>query len=150
MTLRLAPSYPRNVLEAQGAVDADGNVTPQGVALGVRKECTAGGACGYYAYLQGTSMAAPHASGVAALIVSQYGRKDPNHRGRTMKPDNVERILTSTAAQQACPVPPLVDYLDEGRDASYTALCEGTPEFNGFYGHGIVDAFAAVTGGAGG
>jgi hypothetical protein len=26
----------------------------------------------------------------------------------------------------------------------YTATCEGTPQFNGFYGDGIVDALAAV------
>jgi subtilisin family serine protease len=36
-----------------------------------------GSTCGYYQYLQGTSMAAPHATGVAALIVSAHGRHDP-------------------------------------------------------------------------
>jgi hypothetical protein len=33
-----------------------------------------------------------------------------------------------------------------GRPASPDALCEGTTDFNGFYGHGIVDAWATVTG----
>jgi lantibiotic leader peptide-processing serine protease len=32
-----------------------------------------------------------------------------------------------------------------GRDASYDTFCEGTPVYNGVYGHGIVDALAAVT-----
>jgi hypothetical protein len=32
-----------------------------------------------------------------------------------------------------------------GRSAEFNALCEGTTEFNGFYGHGIVDAYATVT-----
>ena len=34
---------------------------------------------------------------------------------------------------------------NEGRPAEFNALCEGDLEFNGFYGHGIVDAYAAVT-----
>ena len=29
--------------------------------------------------------------------------------------------------------------------ASYTTYCEGTPVYNGVYGHGIVDALRAVT-----
>ncbi len=32
-------------------------------------------ACGYYAWLQGTSMASPHATGVAALAVSAHGKQ---------------------------------------------------------------------------
>jgi hypothetical protein len=34
---------------------------------------------------------------------------------------------------------------DEGRNASYTATCVGDASFNGFYGHGAVDAWSAVT-----
>jgi len=135
-------TYPKNVAIAEGTVDADGNVTPDGVALGVQKDCKAG-VCGYYQALQGTSMASPHASGVAALIVSEFGKV--KGRDITMKPAKVRSVLEGTAHPIACPVPRTVDYLDEGRDATYTATCEGTPEYNGFYGNGGVDAWAAVT-----
>ena len=66
-------------------------------------------AFGYY-YYQGTSMAAPHVAGVAALIVSQ-GITDPAE---------VRHILESTAKDRG-PV---------GKDI--------------YYGHGIVDAGAAM------
>jgi subtilisin family serine protease len=137
-------SYPRNVLLANGWIDAAGNITPAGLAAAVVSYCN-GGTCGYYRYLQGTSMAAPHASGVAALIVSQFGKKDKVNGGLILKPDKVDRILTSTSSQHACPSPPLFSYADVGRPAEFDALCEGTTAFNGFYGHGIVNAFAAVT-----
>ncbi|MCF6422887.1 S8 family serine peptidase [Amycolatopsis tucumanensis] len=139
-------AYPRNVGVAEGTIDADGNVTPDGAAAGVQKAVTKDGRAAYYQFLQGTSMAAPHASGVAALIVSEYGRA--GRGGITMSPDTVQRIIEGTAAPIACPVPATVDYLDEGRDDSFTATCQGSPSFNGFYGHGAVDAYAAVTRGA--
>ena len=40
--------------------------------------------------------------------------------------------------------PNLFTYTHKGRDASYTTPCEGTPIYNGVYGHGIVDALSAV------
>jgi hypothetical protein len=39
----------------------------------------------------------------------------------------------------------LFSYANEGRPAEFNAFCEGDPNFNGFYGYGIVDALAAVT-----
>jgi hypothetical protein len=36
-----------------------------------------------------------------------------------------------------------VTYPDPDLTPDYTAVCEGTEEFNGFCGEGIVDAFAA-------
>ncbi|WP_246243598.1 S8 family serine peptidase [Amycolatopsis pithecellobii] len=139
-------AYPKNVGIAEGNIDAAGNVTPDGVAIGVQKATAPDGRVGYYQFLQGTSMATPHATGVAALIVSQYGKA--SRGGFGLNPDAVQRVIEGTAAPIACPVPRTVDYLDEGRDASFTATCAGTPEFNGFYGNGAVDAYAAVTHGA--
>jgi subtilisin family serine protease len=49
-------TYPKNVGIDEGNIDADGNVTPDGVALGVQKACKPDGTCGYYQFLQGTSM----------------------------------------------------------------------------------------------
>jgi subtilisin family serine protease len=143
---QILSTYPLHVLQAQGRVDAAGNITPAGVAVGIMKACD-GSTCGYYAYLQGTSMASPHATGVAALAVSRFGVKDPLHKGDLrLAPRKTEHILLEGAAEHACPVPPLFTYTNEGRPAEFNALCEGTTEFNGFYGHGIVDAWATVTG----
>ena len=142
---QILSTYPRKVLQQSGLVDAAGNITPAGMGLAF-KACTASGACGYYVYLQGTSMAAPHASGVAALIVSRFGKNDPAHQGTLrLEPWKTEAVLLNTAAEHACPDPPLQSYVREGRSTEFNALCVGTPEFNGFYGFGIVDAYAAVT-----
>jgi hypothetical protein len=51
-------------------------------------------------------MASPHATGVAALIVSAHGRRDPGQGGLTMSPGAVERFMTRTARQTPCPFPP--------------------------------------------
>ena len=100
------------------------------------------GVCAVYAYLQGTSMAAPHASGVAAVIVSANGVRDAVHGGLTMRPEDVRRILEDTATETPCPVPR--DHRDPGFPEG-AASCVGTAERNGFFGHGIVNALAAAT-----
>ena len=91
-------------------------------------------------------MASPHAAGVAALIVSEFGDHDRHGGGLTMDPDKVERILRRTATDVACPAP-VITYTDEGRDASYDAACVGDASRNSIYGDGIVNALNAVQGG---
>ena len=130
-------AYPESVGRANGDIAADGTPTTDSVVRDCRD-----GVCAYYKYEEGTSMAAPHVAGVAALIVSEYGVK--RHGRITLDPARVERILKASATEVPCPDPPLVDYTPNGSDG-LTALCEGTPEFNGFYGYGIVDALAAVS-----
>jgi serine protease len=64
------------------SVDADGD----GMQDGVLQETRLGGKWAYH-YLQGTSMATPHAAGVAALVYAN-GVTDP---------DDIRDVLTSTA-----------------------------------------------------
>jgi subtilisin family serine protease len=53
---------------------------------------------GAYGCFQGTSMASPHAAGVAALIVTQFGRlgNDAGELDVVMRPNEVESYLQST------------------------------------------------------
>ena len=135
-------AYPESLAIENGDLNPDG--TPNNPF--VVQDCQ-GTTCAYYQYLQGTSMASPHAVGVVALIVSEYGKKDGKHKGQlTMKPKDVEKKLRSSATDHACPVPALISYADVGRPAEFDALCEGTAEFNSIWGDGIVDALAAVSG----
>jgi subtilisin family serine protease len=98
----------------------------------ILKDCK-GSTCAYYQYLQGTSMASPHATGVAALVVSAWGKHDPRHGGLTLDPRTVERIMTRTAKQTPCSSPPNFAYPDD-RDPSFDGVCEGTLAHNGIYG----------------
>ncbi len=141
-------TYPLKSLQEEGFVDPDGTVNPDGVAAGVIKQCQTTpapgtSACGYYAWLQGTSMASPHAAGVAALAVGAHG-KSQGRSGFGWAPDKVQRLLERSATDHTCPSPRLQTYTNEGRDASYNALCVGSADRNGFYGAGIVNAYGAV------
>ncbi|GDY31471.1 S8 family peptidase [Gandjariella thermophila] len=89
---------------------------------------------GGYRYSCGTSMAAPHAAGVAALLASSH-------------PHSTVTQLTRMLGQQADTVPCPADY-DLNGTGVQDAYCTGYSGYNGFYGHGLVDALAAVTPGA--
>ena len=130
-------ALPRPLAAEKGFIDSAGQITNLGAGNGVERACK-GNVCGYYWYLQGTSMAAPHAAGVAALIVSAYGTGKAAAFG--LAPTRVRAVLEGTARGMACP-DPLVAF------ATYQAACAGDTSFNTFYGHGSVDALAAVTAG---
>ena len=108
-------------------------------------DCTGATAdtCTYWQYLQGTSMAAPHAAGVAALVVSAHGKRDAAHGGLTLDPGEVEKVMRQTAIDTPCPAA-LVDYLDEGRDASFTACARAWPGRTGSTATASSNALGAV------
>ncbi|MGH3053137.1 MAG: S8 family peptidase [Gaiellaceae bacterium] len=81
-----------------------------------------------YRYTAGSSFAAAHASGVAALIVSRFGNLGTAENGK-LRPGLVEALLQGTAEPKACDPDP---------------RCEGGEGYNGFFGHGEVDALSAV------
>jgi subtilisin family serine protease len=94
---------------------------------------------GAYGFMGGsTSAAAPHVTGVAALVISMFGDNSPGN-GR-MKPSKLRALLEGSATALACPPNPYV------RPPAGPAICEGTDELNGFYGHGEVNALAALGG----
>jgi subtilisin family serine protease len=132
--------YPLNVAEEEGTLNPDGTPNTPFVV----RDCQ-GTTCAYYQYIQGTSMASPHAVGVAALIVSHYGHADPKHGGLELAPLQTEKILMRTATPHACPTPPVLDYTNVGRPPSYNATCIGTAAENNIWGTGIVDALGAVS-----
>jgi subtilisin family serine protease len=136
-------TYPQHIAQARGQLNPDG--TPNTPV--VVRSCQ-GTVCGYYQYLQGTSMASPHAAGVAALIVSHFGHRQGGKGGKDqleMNPERVQKILERSATDHACPSPPTVDYTIVGRPAEFNATCVGDADVNNFYGEGVVDALSAVS-----
>ncbi|MFB4308235.1 S8 family serine peptidase [Actinomadura sp. GTD37] len=134
-------AYPERLAKARGELNADG--TPNVPYL--IRSCK-GDDCAYYQSIQGTSMASPHAVGVAALIISKYGQRDRRQGGITLSPNFVERVLRGTATAKECPSPRTFEYVwytSAGKQTS-TQTCEGSKEQNGFFGNGIVDALNAV------
>lgn len=83
-----------------------------------------------YRYTAGTSFAAAHVTGLAALIVSRFGDLQNPQNGK-LRPGFVQARLRETAEPKACPPDP---------------RCQGGEGDNGFFGHGEVDALSALTG----
>ena len=73
-----------------------------------------------YGYNEGTSMACPHVSGIAALILSKYGNK--NFSNETL------RTLLTTSVND---------------------IYSNSPEYEGLFGSGCIDAYKALQGSEG-
>jgi subtilisin family serine protease len=131
-------SFPLDLAIEEGLADANGHPTSSASVA----DCSVS-PCAFYTYLQGTSMASPHAAGVAALIIEAHGTGNPAH-GYSLSPDTVRSILLETASDHACPAGGVEIYTDEGRPASWNAPCAGTTDLNGIYGEGIINAAAAA------
>ena len=96
------------------SVDSDADGYPDGVLSTLFDEASGDYV---YAFYEGTSMACPHAAGVAALMLAIAPGLGPNQ---------IENILESTAVDRGAP----------GKDT--------------IYGHGLINAAAAVNEAAGG
>ncbi|MFD0660081.1 S8 family peptidase [Thermocatellispora tengchongensis] len=136
VTRTILAAAPEKLLRTQGLIDKDGEPKSSAVV----RDCK-DGTCAYYQYLQGTSMAAPHAAGVAAILVSRFGQ--PGKGGLTLDPKTVQRLLYASATEKKCPSPRAHVYRATG--AKTVHVCEGGKSRNGFYGHGIVNAAKAAT-----
>ena len=88
-----------------------------------------------YCYLQGTSMASPHAAGVAALIASQ---------GIT-SPGAIAAKLQNTADPIDCPPDLSIYSFFPSVNNGAPQVCTGGPSYNSFNGHGQINALSAVT-----
>ncbi len=107
-----------------------------------------------YCYLQGTSMASPHAAGVAALIISRYGDLQNPQKGK-MRPGSAAAYLQNTADSQPCPTElPLmgaagtsranIPYANTRRPDGQLQECQGGEGYNSWYGYGQVNALRAI------
>jgi len=89
-----------------------------------------------YCYLQGTSMAGPHAVGVAALLASASG----------LSGASLASALQNATNPLGCPdEATLLMYEPFPQNSGAPQTCEGGLEHNSWYGTGEVDALKAVS-----
>lgn len=86
---------------------------------------------GGWGWMQGTSMAGPHAAGVAALL-------------RSTHPEWTAQQVIGALNNQSDALPCPKDYDGDG-DGVVDAVCTGGSTGAGFYGAGLIDALDAVT-----
>ncbi len=110
---RVLSTYPASVPCARPVIDASGAT---------------------YCYLQGTSMAAPHAAGVAALLASS---------GVTTR-GAIVAALENGADPLACPADMSIYAFFPSTSNGAPQVCQGGPGSNSFYGKGQVNALTAV------
>jgi len=105
--------------------------------LAARRVVDASGAT--YCYQQGTSMASPHATGVVALIMSQFPGIST---GAAMS------MLRDTADPLACPTAEQMTRYAAFPSVNNGApqVCTGDVDYNSFNGYGQVNALTAVGG----
>jgi subtilisin family serine protease len=84
----------------------------------------------FYRFFAGTSQAAAQVSGVAALVVSRFGKERGWKQGH-MEPKRVAQTLQQTADPLPCP--------------AGDARCVTHKQQTSFFGHGVVNALRAVT-----
>jgi subtilisin family serine protease len=88
-----------------------------------------------YCYQQGTSMASPHAAGVAALIASTG----------VSSPGAIVAKLQNTADSIACPPDMSIYAFFPAVENGAPQTCQGGSSNNSFNGHGQINALTAVT-----
>lgn len=83
----------------------------------------------FYRFFAGTSQAAAQVSGVAALVVSRFGKERGWKQGH-MEPKRVAQLVAQTADPLPCP--------------AGDARCVTHKKQTSFFGHGVVNALRAV------